>query len=86
MRGRRAEWLREYANRCRAIAVHHTHHPGFRLGPVIAELAATGQWRVFEYRGNLAGWTVLARPGEPCPTEDAASNGEARPVPVPAAV
>ena len=63
-------WLAEYANRCRAIAVCHTHHPGYRLGPVIAELAATDQWQVFEYRGNLGGWTVLARRGEPCPDDD----------------
>ena len=62
-------WLKEYANRCRAIAVHHAHHPAFRLGPVIAELAATDQWQVFEYSGNLAGWTVLARCGESCPDE-----------------
>jgi hypothetical protein len=66
-------WLREYANRCRAIAVHHAHHPGFRLGPVIAELAATDQWEVFEYSGNVAGWTVLARRGESCPGDDGAA-------------
>jgi hypothetical protein len=69
------KWLGAYAGRCRAIAVHDTHHPGFRLGPVIAELAKAGGWRVFEYRGNLAGWTVLARPGEPCPGDDGAAAG-----------
>ena len=62
-------WLREYANRCRAIAVHHAHHPGFGLGPVIAELATTEQWQVFEYSGNLAGWAVLARQGEVGPDD-----------------
>ena len=66
-------WLAEYAGRCRAIAVHHTHHPGFRLGPVIAELAATDPRQVFEYRGNLAGWIVLVPPGETCPNDDAAA-------------
>jgi hypothetical protein len=69
-------WLGEYAGRCRAIAVHDTHHPRFRLGPVIAELAASGDWRVFEYRGNPASWTVLVWPGEPCPADDAAAVGE----------
>jgi hypothetical protein len=63
-------WLGEYAGQCRAIAVHDTHHPRFRLGPLIGEVAASGAWQVFEYRGNAAGWTVLARPGEPCPAED----------------
>ena len=63
-------WLKEYANRCRSIAVFHSHHPGFRLGPVIAELAATEQWQSFEYRGNLAGWTVLAGRGEACPDDE----------------
>jgi hypothetical protein len=63
-------WLAEYASRCRAIAVHHSHHPGYRLRPVIAELAATGGWDVYEYRGNLGGWTVLTRRGESCPDDD----------------
>jgi glycosyltransferase involved in cell wall biosynthesis len=62
-------WLEAYQARCRAIAIHDSHHPRFRLGPIIAGLAAAGDWRVFEYRGNAAGWTVLARPGEPCPEE-----------------
>jgi hypothetical protein len=60
------KWLRDYAGKCRAIAIHHSQHPGFRLGPVIAELVGAGQWRVFEYRGNFAGWSVLVRPGETC--------------------
>jgi hypothetical protein len=64
-------WLKEYANRCHAIAVHHAHHPAFRLGPVIAELAATDQWQLFEYSGNLAGWTVLVRRSESCPDDNA---------------
>jgi hypothetical protein len=63
-------WLREYANRCRAIAVGHVHHPGFRLAPLIAELAAKDQWQVFEYSGNLAGWVVLARRGEAGPEDE----------------
>ena len=74
-------WLGAYAGRCRAIVVHDTHHPRSRLAAVVGELAAAGRWRAFEYRDGSTGWTVLVRPGEPCPTEDAASNGEARPVP-----
>jgi hypothetical protein len=63
-------WLESYAPRCRAIAVHDRHHPRFHLSPVIAELANRGRWQVFEYRGDPSGWTVLIRPGEPCPSKD----------------
>ena len=69
-------WLAEYAVRCRAIAVCNSHHPGFRLGPIIAALAATGRWEVYEYRGNLAGWTILVRPGESVPAGDEVVDGE----------
>lgn len=67
------KWLTAYAGRCRAIAIHDTHHPSFRLGPVMLDLAATGRWQVFEYRGNTPGWTVFARHGEPGPPTDAAA-------------
>jgi glycosyltransferase involved in cell wall biosynthesis len=64
-------WLQLYADRCRAIAIHDTHHPVFRLGALIRDFAAaTGQWQVFEYWGNAPGWTVLARNGEPSPADD----------------
>jgi GT2 family glycosyltransferase len=68
-------WLEAYHARCRAIAIHDSHHPRFKLGPIIAGLAAAGDRRVFEYRGNAAGWTVLVRPGEPCP-EDGDEAGQ----------
>jgi GT2 family glycosyltransferase len=63
------QWLHCYAGRCRVVAVHDTHHPVFRLAPVVRDLAATGAWEVFEYRGNVPGWPVLARIGEPHPAE-----------------
>jgi hypothetical protein len=67
-------WFELYAHRCRAIALHDTHHPRFRVGAAVRAFAEQGGWTVFEYWGNPSGWTVLTRPGEPCP-DDANSNG-----------
>src|SRR5258708_2494697 len=65
-------WFDLYAAKCRAIALHDTHHPAFGVGAAVCEFLSTGEWAVFEYWGNHSGWTVLTRPGEPFP-------GEARP-------
>jgi len=62
-----ARWFALYAAKCRAIALHDTHHPDFGVGAAVRAFAARGGWRVHEYWGNPSGWTVLTRPGEPCP-------------------
>jgi glycosyltransferase involved in cell wall biosynthesis len=64
-------WFDLYAHRCRAIALHDTHHPAFGVGTAVREFVETGEWNVFEYWGNPSGWTVLTRPGEPCRPADA---------------
>jgi len=68
------KWFALYAHRCRAIALHDTHHPNFSVGAAVRTFIEQGGWTVFEYWGNPSGWTVLARPGEPCP-EEARLNG-----------
>ncbi len=70
-------WLGAYAGRCRAVAVANTHHPRSLLGPIIIEVIAAGGWQAHEYREGTSGWTVLVRPGEPCPIEDAPAAGAA---------
>jgi tetratricopeptide (TPR) repeat protein len=62
-------WLAAYAPKTRAIALRHSHHPVFAAGRLVRELAASGAWRAFEYRGPDGGWTVLARAGVPEPDE-----------------
>ncbi|WP_165230174.1 class I SAM-dependent methyltransferase, partial [Aquisphaera insulae] len=57
-------WLDLYADRCRAIAFHDAHHPGFAVGKAVRSFAARGGWDVFEYWGNPSGWTVMVRRGE----------------------
>ena len=66
-------WFDLYAAKCRAIALHDTHHPDFGVGDAVRAFVAAGGWQAFEYRGNASGWTVLTRPGEPspAPTESA---------------
>ena len=61
-------WFDLYAGKCRAIALHDTHHPRFGVGLAVKAFIATGEWRVHEYWGNPSGWTVLVRPGEPAPS------------------
>ncbi len=63
-------WLELYAGKCRAVALHDAHHPGFGVGAAVKAFAASGGWRVYEYWGNPSGWTVLTRPGEPCPRNE----------------
>jgi hypothetical protein len=60
-------WFELYAHRCRAIALHDTHHPSFGVGVAVRRFVEEGEWRVFEYWGNPSGPTVLTRVGEPCP-------------------
>jgi len=71
-------WLDAYAERCRAIAIHDSHHPRHGLSALVAGMAASGVWQVFEYRGDAAGWTVLARLGEPSPNDGAAPDDPTR--------
>lgn len=61
-------WLALYASKCRAVALHDSHHPGFGVGAAVRAFAAAGGWVVYEYWGNPSGWTVLTRPGAPAPT------------------
>jgi tetratricopeptide (TPR) repeat protein len=63
-------WFQLYAHRCRAIALHDTHHPNFGVGAALRAFVELGRWTAFEYWGNPSGWTVLTRPGEPCPHQD----------------
>jgi predicted O-methyltransferase YrrM len=63
-------WFDLYAAKCRAIALHDTHHPAFGVGAAVRAFVASGAWRVSEYWGNASGWTVLTRPGEPWPAEE----------------
>lgn len=63
-------WLELYAGKCRAVALHDAHHPGFGVGAAVRAFAAAGGWRVYEYWGNPSGWAVLTRPGEPCPRDE----------------
>jgi tetratricopeptide (TPR) repeat protein len=60
-------WFDLYASKCRAIALHDTHHPAFGVGAAVSEFLGRGGWNVYEYWGNPSGWTVLTRPGEPVP-------------------
>jgi hypothetical protein len=64
-------WFALYAHKCRAIALHDTHHPAFGVGAAVRAFVAEGGWTVHEYWGNPSGWTVLARPGLTCPEEGA---------------
>jgi hypothetical protein len=68
------QWFELYAHRCRAIALHDTHHPGFGVGTAVRAFLEQGGWSVFEYWGNPWGWTVLARPGEPSPDDGGADR------------
>ncbi len=63
-------WLELYSGKCRAVALHDAHHPGFGVGAAVMAFAASGGWRVYEYWGNPSGWTVLTRPGEPSPVRE----------------
>ena len=56
-------WFALYAAKCRAIALHDTHHPDFGVGAATRAFAAASGWDVHEYWGNPSGWTVLTRPG-----------------------
>lgn len=60
-------WFALYASKCRAIALHDTHHPKFGVGAAVRAFTAAGGWQVYEYWGNPSGWTVLTRPGLPSP-------------------
>jgi hypothetical protein len=68
-------WFALYASKCRAIALHDTHHPAFGVGKAVRALVAERGWTVHEYWGNPSGWTVLTRPGEPSPEDGAGSLG-----------
>jgi tetratricopeptide (TPR) repeat protein len=54
-------WFELYAAKCRAIALHDTHHPDFGVGAAVRAFVRTGGWDVHEYHGNPSGWTVLVR-------------------------
>ena len=58
-----ARWFDLYAAKCRAIALHDTHHPDFGVGAATRAFAEASGWDVHEYWGNPSGWTVLTRPG-----------------------
>jgi O-methyltransferase len=62
-----SRWLDPYKAKCRAIALAGTHHPSFGTSAAARQLAASGDWRAFEYRAGYCGWTVLVRHGEPTP-------------------
>jgi hypothetical protein len=64
-------WFELYASKCRAIALHDTHHPDFGAGAAVRAFVASGDWQVYEYWGNPSGWTVLTRPGKSCPPQEA---------------
>jgi GT2 family glycosyltransferase len=62
-------WLDLYADRCRVMAFHDAHHPGFGVGRAVKAFMESQpeSWDAYEYWGNPSGWTVLARRGEPAP-------------------
>jgi hypothetical protein len=64
-------WFDLYAAKSRAIALHDTHHPDFGVGRAVRAFLEGTDWQVHEYWGNASGWTVLTRPGEPFPSEEA---------------
>jgi tetratricopeptide (TPR) repeat protein len=64
-------WFDLYAAKSRAIALHDTHHPDFGVGRAVRAFLEGTDWQVYEYWGNPSGWTVLTRPGEPFPSEEA---------------
>ncbi|MDR3623060.1 MAG: glycosyltransferase [Paludisphaera borealis] len=69
-------WFDLYASRCRVIALHDAHHPGFGVGRAVRAFVARGGWDVHEHWGNPSGWTVLTRTkGD----EDGESFGLVRP-------
>jgi predicted O-methyltransferase YrrM len=63
------QWFELFGNRCRAIALHDAHHPSFGVGAAVRAFVEPGESTVYEYWGNPSGWTVLTRPGEPCPED-----------------
>jgi hypothetical protein len=66
-------WFELYAARCRAIALHDTHHPDLGVGRAVQVFLGGTDWQVYEYWGNPSGWTLLARPGEASPHEETLS-------------
>jgi GT2 family glycosyltransferase len=70
-------WFELYAKKCRAIALHDTHHPAFGVRAAVRAFVAEGGWGVHEYWGNPSGWTVLTRPGEPSPEDGPMFSPEA---------
>lgn len=62
-----SRWFGLYGSKCRAIALHDTHHPRFGVGAAVRAFAGRGDHDVYEYWGNPSGWTVLVRRGESIP-------------------
>src|SRR5258708_12656196 len=60
-------WFDLYAAKCRAIALHDTHHPDFGVGAAVRSFLPTGGWCVSQYSLHPSRRTLLQRPALPPP-------------------